>query len=119
MNEIPRNLSEKKCSACEGSEKPLSSLEIKNHLKAVADWNVGTDGKTISRTYIMKNFLAAMNFIQQIAAIAESENHHPDIHLVNYRQLRIDLSTHAIGGLSNNDFILAAKINRLTPELKI
>ncbi len=67
----------------------------------------------------MKNFAAAVKFINLVAILAEQENHHPDIHLTDYRQLKIDLSTHAIGGLSENDFIMATKINQLVPELKV
>ena len=73
---------------------------------------------TISREFITKNFMAAVTFINKVAQVAEAENHHPDVHLTSYRKLRIELSTHAIGGLSENDFILAAKINELPVELK-
>ena len=66
----------------------------------------------------MKNFLTAVHFIDAVAQIAETENHHPDLHLTAYRKLRIELSTHAIDGLSENDFILAAKIDKLPKELK-
>ncbi len=60
-------------------------------------------------------FLDAVALIQKIASIAEAEDHHPDLHLTNYKKLTIELSTHAIGGLSENDFILAAKIDQLFP----
>jgi 4a-hydroxytetrahydrobiopterin dehydratase len=66
----------------------------------------------------MKNFLAAIKFIIKVAQVAEANNHHPDLHLTGYRNLRINLSTHAISGLSENDFILAANINQLPVELK-
>lgn len=66
----------------------------------------------------MKDFAAAVRFLQDIAEVAEEEDHHPDIHLTGYRKLKIDLSTHAVGGLSENDFILAAKIEKLPKELK-
>jgi len=65
----------------------------------------------ISREYVMKNFLAAVDLIGKIAQIAETEDHHPDLHLTGYNCLRVELRTHAIGGLSENDFIVAAKIN--------
>ena len=76
------------------------------------------DAKQIHQDYMMKNFMSAVKFINSIAAIAESENHHPDLHLVGYRKLRVELSTHALGGLTENDFIVAAKINTLPVELK-
>ena len=81
-------------------------------------WQLTEDSRGIYREYVTKNFMAAVEFINKIAAIAEAEDHHPDIHLTGYRKLRIDLSTHAINGLSENDFILAAKINVQNVELK-
>jgi len=66
----------------------------------------------------MKGFLSAVEFIEKIAQVAEAEDHHPDLHLTGYRKLAIELSTHAIGGLSENDFILAAKIDQLPRQLK-
>ncbi len=112
------DLTTKRCLPCEKLGAPLSAKEIQKYLDNLPDWKLEEDGKTIFRKYVMKNFLAAIKFIHLIAAIAENENHHPDIHLTGYRQLKIELSTHAIGGLSENDFILAAKINELAPELK-
>jgi len=67
----------------------------------------------------MRDFMAAVKFIGCVAKLAEKEDHHPDIHLTSYRKLKIDLSTHAIGGLSENDFILAAKIDKLPESLII
>ena len=66
----------------------------------------------------MKDFKAAVAFVNSIASVAEAEGHHPDLHLTGYRKLRVDLATHAVGGLTENDFILAAKIDRLPKELK-
>ena len=65
----------------------------------------------------MKNFLAGLAFFQSVAVIAEDEAHHPDLHLEGYKNLSIEMWTHDIGGLSENDFILAAKINQLPIEL--
>jgi len=64
------------------------------------------------------NFSAAFDFMNRIAEVAEADDHHPDLHLTGYRKLRIELATHAIGGLSENDFILAAKIDQLPKVLK-
>jgi 4a-hydroxytetrahydrobiopterin dehydratase len=111
-------LIQRKCQPCEGMGKPLGPSQAKEQLRQIEGWQMGQDGKSISKEYITKNFMAAISFIQKIAEIAEAENHHPDIHLTGYRKLRIDLSTHAIGGLSENDFIVAAKINELPVELK-
>lgn len=100
-----------KCVPCEGNETPLSKKEAEITLKQVPGWELSDDGKTISKKYKFKDFKEALAFINKVGAIAESEGHHPDVHLTNYRQIKIDLSTHAIKGLSRNDFIVAAKID--------
>ncbi len=87
-------------------------------MKEVPGWVLTEDSRGIYQDYVTKNFMAAVEFINKIAAIAESEDHHPDLHLTGYRRLRIDLLTHAINGLSENDFIVAAKINKLNVALK-
>ena len=69
--------------------------------------------KSISRGFVFKDFAKAIEFINKVAEIAESEGHHPDMKLHSYKEVQIDLSTHAINGLSGNDFILAAKIDKL------
>ncbi len=80
-------------------------------------WELLDGGKKISRKLKLNDFMAAMRIINAVAELAEREQHHPDLHLTAYRQLRIDLTTHAIGGISENDFILAAKIDMLLKEL--
>ena len=112
------SLTQKKCRPCEGMGDPFTREQAAGQLKQTPGWELAPDGKGISRNYVMKNFSAAVEFIQKIAGVAEDEDHHPDLHLTGYRKLRIDLRTHAIGGLSENDFILAAKINELPVELK-
>lgn len=112
------NLSRKTCEPCEGQGKAFVRKTAEEYLKEAQEWRLSKDAKSIAREYSTKNFLEAVRFIGEVAQIAESENHHPDIHLTGYRKLRIELSTHAIGGLSENDFIVAAKINGLRVELK-
>lgn len=111
-------LIEKKCIPCEGIGRPLSKQEAQSLLSQIEGWKMDSSGKIISREWVMKNFSSAVEFIHSIAEVAESENHHPDVHLTNYRHLRVDLSTHALNGLSENDFIVAAKINELFAEFK-
>jgi 4a-hydroxytetrahydrobiopterin dehydratase len=111
-------LVEKKCLPCEGKGQPFNKDQAQEYMKEVPGWTLSADGKLISRSYVMKNFMAAIQLIERIAELAEQEQHHPDLHLTGYRNFKIDLSTHKIGGLSENDFILAAKINRLPAELK-
>ena len=112
------NLSQKRCLPCEGMKNPLPQKDVEDYLRNLPQWRIQENRGGIFREYKVKNFVAAVNMINRIAEIAEAENHHPDIHLTNYRNLRVDLSTHAVGGLSENDFILAAKIDEIPVELK-
>lgn len=107
-----------KCQPCEGGIPPLSCAEAQALIVQLPGWSLGEDGKELRRSYRMKDFMTAIQLIHRIAETAEAEDHHPDLHLTNYRQLTVALSTHAIGGLSKNDFILAAKIEDLPKELK-
>ena len=118
MNPSSRDLSQKRCLPCEKLGKPLTAEEIQSYLAAIPAWQLSNDSKSISRKFVMKNFAAALRLVNQIGLLAEAENHHPDIHLTGYRNLLIELSTHALGGLSQNDFVLAAKIDALPAELK-
>ena len=115
---MKNKLSEKKCVPCEGSASALSQDAARSYLAGLKDWRLSEDAKSIRAEYPMKDFMAAVLLINQIAEIAEREDHHPDIHLAGYRKLAIELTTHAIGGLSENDFILAAKIDELPKALK-
>jgi len=114
----PTPLTQRKCQPCEGIGKPFDINQAAEQLKNTPGWQIDKSGKIIFREYTTKNFMAAIDFIRKVAEIAESQDHHPDIHLTGYRKLRIDLSTHAIGGLSENDFIIAARVNELPIELK-
>lgn len=118
MSEKIRALANRKCQPCEGEGSPLGLSETKQYLKEVPLWRLAKDRKSIFREFVMKNFVSAVEFIERIAKVAEEEGHHPDLHLTSYKKLNIVLATHAIGGLSPNDFILAAKIDRLPKALK-
>lgn len=107
------NLSNKKCVPCEGGTKPMTKEESEKYLAEVAGWEIADDGKKISRTFERKDFISALAFINEIGRIAEEEGHHPDVHLTSYKMVTVELQTHTIGGLSENDFILAAKINAI------
>jgi 4a-hydroxytetrahydrobiopterin dehydratase len=93
--------------------KPLTVKEVRESLEQLPGWVLSKSGDSITKEYRMEDFVAAVKFIGKIAKLAEKEGHHPDLHLTSYRKLKIELSTHAIGGLSENDFILATKIDRL------
>ncbi len=113
-----QNLTSRKCQPCEKGAAPLGWKEAKDYLQNVPKWQLAENGKGISCQFIMKDFMSAVQFIERMAQLAEEEDHHPDLHLTGYRKLRIDLATHSIGGLSQNDFILAAKIDQLPKALK-
>ena len=117
-NSKTEQLLKKKCLPCEGGVSKLSKEEVDGFLKELSQWKLAGDNNAIYSDYLMKNFMAAIHFINEIAKVAEEERHHPDIHLSGYRKLKVEISTHAIGGLSENDFILAAKIDKLPRELK-
>lgn len=102
-----------RCVACEGGVEKLSPAEARDQLGALRGWQLTDDGQRIRKDWEVSNFLAGMNFFNQVAEVAEGEGHHPDLHLERYRHVSITLWTHAIGGLSENDFILAAKIDQL------
>lgn len=107
-----KQLTEKKCVPCEGGTPPLTAEQIQEYLPQLdSGWEV-LDNLKIKKEFKFKDFKEAMVFVNKVAALAEAENHHPDIHIF-YRKVLIELWTHAVGGLSENDFILAAKIGSL------
>ena len=108
----------KKCKPCEGGVEPTPPDEAKKQIEKLPGWKLSADGKMIRKQWVVKDFMTAINFFNEIARIAEAEDHHPDLHLTGYRNVAIELSTHAIGGLSENDFIVAAKIDQVPVELK-
>ncbi len=105
-------LIDKKCVPCEGDTKSLSRDEVLRFLDEVSGWQVDSQNKKISKEFTFKNFVLSMSFVNDIADLAESEGHHPDIR-ISYNKVFIELYTHAINGLSENDFILAAKIDTI------
>ena len=104
------NWAEKRCMPCEGGVKPFTPGEAEKHLASFPDWSLGEDGKAIRKEYRFKNFKEVIAFFNRIAAVAEQENHHPDLR-IGYSRVQVELSTHAIKGLSENDFVLAAKFD--------
>jgi 4a-hydroxytetrahydrobiopterin dehydratase len=112
------NLAKKKCRPCEGGVPLLSSEEVADFLRCLPDWQLTADNQRIRREWRVKDFATALDFFNRVGQIAEEEDHHPDLHLVGYRNVTIELWTHAIGGLSENDVILAAKIDQLPVALK-
>lgn len=108
----------KKCKPCEGGVDPCPLPEAEQQLAKLPGWYLTHDGQRIRKDWTVKDFMTGLRFFQQVADVAEEDGHHPDLHLERYRRVSIELWTHAIGGLSENDFILAAKIDRIPVELK-
>lgn len=106
-------LKDKHCVPCEGGMPPLDHEYVQKYAAEVPEWKVTDDEKSISREFTFKDFVEAMKFVNAVAEIAQGEGHHPDIYIF-YNKVRLALSTHAIGGLSENDFILASKIDSLS-----
>lgn len=118
MTTTAEDLARKKCSPCEGGVPPLGETEVAKFLEALPDWSVSADGKRIRRSWVARNFVSGIAFFDKVAQLAEEEGHHPDLHLEGYRNVVVEVWTHAIGGLSENDFILAAKIDAVPIDLR-
>ena len=106
MNELAR----KKCQPCEGGIAPLPPEQVAPMLKGLEGWAL--EGRMIAKTYRFANYFETMAFVNAAAWISHREDHHPDI-MVGYNQCRVAYITHAIDGLSENDFICAAKLDAL------
>ena len=106
------DLTSKHCVPCEGGVDPLDATAASALLEQVGDWQMNADTNEISRTFRFKNYYQTMAFVNALAWVAHQEDHHPDLE-VGYSQCKVRYSTHAIGGLSENDFICAARIDAL------
>ena len=108
------NLAERRCVPCEGGVAPLSRAAAEEVLQRLDEnWQLAVDAQSIQREFRFRDFLRTMSFMNALAHIANTEDHHPDLE-VGYNYCRVRYSTHAVGGLSENDFICAAKIDRLS-----
>ena len=108
----------KTCVPCEGGIPRLSREEAAGLVGNLEGWSLTHEGERIRRTWRVRNFMAGIDFFNRVAALAEQEGHHPDLHLEGYRQVAIEICTHAAGGLTEHDFILAAKINKVPIQLE-
>jgi len=104
------DLAKKKCKPCEGGVAPLTQQQIKPMLKGLQGWAL--EGQKIGKTFNFANYYETMAFVNALAWISHREDHHPDL-AVGYNKCKVEYSTHAIGGLSENDFICAAKCDAL------
>lgn len=108
-------LAQKKCVPCEGGTKPLTIEAARQLLSELEGWQLNEEHNQISKHYSFKNFYKTMSFVNAVAFIANEQNHHPDMS-IGYNYCNLVLTTHAISGLSENDFIVAAKINHLITQ---
>ena len=113
-----QELTARKCKPCEGGVDPYPLETAREQLKKLKGWKLTDDGKRIRKEWTVRNFMAGIDFFNRCADLAETDGHHPDLHLAGYRNVAVELWTHALGGLSENDFILAAKIDALPIETK-
>jgi 4a-hydroxytetrahydrobiopterin dehydratase len=111
-------LTQKKCVPCEGGVPKYSSEQAQEQVAKLDGWKLTHNGERIEKKWTVKHFMAGIDFFNAVAKVAEEQQHHPDLHLAGYRNVTIELYTHAIGGLSENDFILAAKIDELPVKVK-
>lgn len=106
-------LAKRRCVPCEGGVTPLSRAECERLQAQLAPgWTLSSDARGLARDFSFKDFYRTMSFVNAIAHVANVEDHHPDLE-VGYNYCRVRFTTHAIGGLSENDFICAAKIDRI------
>lgn len=112
-------LASRTCASCSSRTEPLAADLVHTLLQQIPLWTLGADGTRICRSWRVRDFMTGLDFFRQIADVAEAEDHHPDLHLANYCDVTVELWTHSAGGLTENDFILAAKIDALDqPALK-
>lgn len=108
----------KKCMPCSRSEDPLKAAEIETYLSSVPNWQYhqceGID--MLTRHLELKSFAAVIELVDKVADVAESQGHHPNLHIHSYKELDIEVYTHKIGGLHENDFILARQIEKLIED---
>jgi len=108
-----KDLVKLKCIPCEGGIPPLTREEFSTYLGQVSDWSVIENDTRIEREFVFKNFKEVLDFVNAAGEIAEEEGHHPNMFIHSWNKVKVTLYTHAINGLSENDFILAAKIDAI------
>ena len=113
-----KELVHQQCSPDEEGLTMIKRAGAAAQVKKLPGWRITHAGERIRKDWVVKNFAAGLEFFDRVGQVAAKEGHHPDLHLEGFRNVWIELSTHAIGGLSNNDFIVAAKIDKLPIKRK-
>ncbi len=109
---MQNNFTQRKCIPCEGIGKPLEQKFIDEYLESIPLWKQTADSLSIERVFHFDDFKTGLLFVNKVGEIAEGDGHHPDIFLT-YTKVTLTLSTHALGGLTENDFIVASKIDEI------
>ena len=104
------DLAARRCKPCEGGMAPLTPAQAQELLRQLSGWTLAADAKTLRREFVFKDFYCTMSFVNALAHVANIEDHHPDLE-VGYNYCHVTYTTHAVGGLSENDFVCAAKID--------
>jgi 4a-hydroxytetrahydrobiopterin dehydratase len=115
---MPENVTElaaRRCEACVPGTPTVPRDEVQRLLPLLPQWQLSEDSKALRWTHRFADFAEALAFVNRVGEVAEAEDHHPDIRIHGYRNVDLELSTHSIGGLSQNDFFMAAKIDQLLP----
>jgi len=112
-SEVAEELAGRSCGACAGKAAKLEDAQVQKYLKELPGWALA--GNEIAKTYPFKNYYETMAFVNATAWVSHHEDHHPDLE-VGYNKCKVRYSTHSVGGLSENDFICAAKIDGLVQE---
>jgi 4a-hydroxytetrahydrobiopterin dehydratase len=109
-----KKIAHKECIPCEKAKRTdvLTLAQAKKYLAELKEWKLVKKGKAIEKEYVFPNFVKAMAFVDQVADVAEGAGHHPDIYIW-YNKVHLEFSTHSIGGLSQNDFIVASRVDQL------
>ncbi len=117
---VATSLASRRCVASTSKIPQLTPAQVQELLAEVPQWQLVADGKRLARSWRVHDFLTSLDFFRRIGEVAEAEDHHPDLHLTDYRNVSVEIATHDVGGLTENDFILAAKIDGLKPpKLKV
>lgn len=110
--DVEKDLTKATCEPCTAGKTPLAGEQLDEMMAKVSQWQLADDRKMIRRTYKFADWAGAAQFVDRVALLSDQQGHHPDIHL-SWGKVVIELTTHKIGGLSENDFILAAKIEQM------
>ena len=113
QSKVAAELAGRSCKACQGNAKKLDDAQVRSYLKELPGWALA--GSEIAKTYSFKNYYETIAFVNATAWVSHHEDHHPDLE-VGYNRCRVRYSTHSVGGLSENDFICAAKIDALLAD---